>query len=269
MAARPGVAASAYVRSSGRVLWNHGASADEAGGPLVVSLPTPASRYLEGAVDLAAARGCRSLVIAATAGPFGRTVAGGGAARAAGAGMPVRLIPVAPGARDAHHDELIAAAEEGAAVLLCGRLEDDVAGVAAVRAAGAEPPLLAAVGAGVGRFGEALGSDARGVVGPGQWERDDRPVDLGPSSHEVVTRYRDRYGASPDYVAVQAWAAGVLAAAALAEVGPDPEATWRWAVAFRGRTAYGGFALGSEGRQVGHDLRLVGWSPDGRRHVLG
>lgn len=264
-----GVAASSFARASGRVLWNHGASADEAAGPPVVTLPTPASRYLHGVVDLAAVRGCRSLVIAANEAPFGRAVAGGGAPRAAAAGMAVRLLPVVPGGWEAHHDEFIASAGGDAAVVLCGRLEDDVAAVAALRGAGAAPRVLAAVGAGVGRFGEALGPDARGVVGPSQWEPDDRPVDAGPSPEEVVDRYRDRHGGSPDYLAVQAWAAGVLAAAALAEAGPDPEATWRWALGFRGSTAYGGFALTPEGRQVGHQLRLIEWGSDGRRHLIG
>lgn len=264
-----GLAVASFARAAGAVLWNHGSSSDEVAGPRVVSLPTPASRYLGGVVDVAVARGCRSVVIAANDGPFGRAVAGGGAEHAASRGMPVRVLSIPPGTWEARHRELASAAVEDAAVVLCGRLDDDIATVAALRAGGAHPRVLTAVGAGVGRFGQALGPEAQGVVGPSQWEPGDGPVDVGPSSDSVVAGYRRRYGSDPDYLAVQAWASGVLAAAALAEAGPGPDDAWAWALRFRGRTAYGEFALTAEGRQVGHRMRLVEWGSDGRRHVIG
>jgi branched-chain amino acid transport system substrate-binding protein len=263
------LAVGSYTGGAGQVLWNHGSSADDVYRPFVVSMPTPASRYLVGVVDLALARGCRTVMIAANAAPFGRTVANGGAARAVSVGMAVRVLLIPPGTWPAHHVELLAAADGDTAVILCGRLDDDIAAVAALRAMGGNLRVLAAVGAGVGRFGEVLGADAQGVVGPSQWELEDGTVDMGPSPYEVVQRYRQRHSGDPDYLAVQAWASGLLAAAAVAEVGTDPPAMWRWALRFRGRTPYGEFALTQDGRQIGHELRLIEWGSEGHRTVIG
>jgi hypothetical protein len=130
------------------------------------------------------------------------------------------------------------------------------------------PSLLAAVGAGVRRFGQTLGDDAAGVVGPSQWEPHWEPVDLGPNSAEMVLRYRERYREEPDYVSIQSWASALIAEAAMAAVGRDPGALWEWVLSFRGATSYGKFALSPEGQQVGHRLRLVEWDGRGRRQMI-
>jgi ABC-type branched-subunit amino acid transport system substrate-binding protein len=44
------------VRDAGRLLWNHGGSADDLAQPGVVCLPAPASSYFDGLVDEAVAR---------------------------------------------------------------------------------------------------------------------------------------------------------------------------------------------------------------------
>jgi ABC-type branched-subunit amino acid transport system substrate-binding protein len=266
-----GLAVAAFTCDAGLVLWNHGCSADDIARPLVVSLPTPASRYLAAVIDLAVARGCRQVTIAANDAPFGRTVAQGGLDHAAAAGLTADFLPVPPGTWPAHHDQLARAATDDAAMVLCGRLDDDIESVAALRALGKTPAVLAAVGAGVAAFGAALGHLADGVVGPSQWEFRDVAVDVGPPAVEMVAGYRERYRAEPDYLSVQAWAAAALATAARAGAGAGAGArdVWEWALAFHGCTAYGDFALTADGRQVGHRLGLVEWAPDRRRRVLG
>ena len=82
--------------------------------------------------------------------------------------------------------------------------------------------LLGCVAAGIDEFGRRLGRLAEGVVGPAQWWCRDHPVDVGPSGPEFVRRFEGSVGRPPDYLAVQAEAAGYLAAEAAARsYGPD------------------------------------------------
>jgi Periplasmic binding protein len=50
-------AVASLVRDAGRLLWNHGGSADDLAQPGVVPFPAPASSYFDGVVDEAVARG--------------------------------------------------------------------------------------------------------------------------------------------------------------------------------------------------------------------
>ena len=51
------------VRDAGRILWNHGGSADDLAQPGTASLPAPASTYFEGIVDEAIERKVRRLIV--------------------------------------------------------------------------------------------------------------------------------------------------------------------------------------------------------------
>jgi ABC-type branched-subunit amino acid transport system substrate-binding protein len=145
------------VRDAGRLLWNHGGSADDLAQPGVVSLPAPASSYFDGVVDEAVARQIDRLVVVQGAGPFAQAVADGATTRASERGLGVRAIEVsAVDAEDA----------AGAAFVLAGRFEDDVAAVRRLRRAGQTPALLGAVAAGIPAFARELGAAADGVLGP-------------------------------------------------------------------------------------------------------
>src|SRR4029450_4501170 len=65
------------VRDAGRILWNHGGSADDPAQPGTASLPAPASTYFEGIVDEAIERKARRLILVQGAGPVARYVANG------------------------------------------------------------------------------------------------------------------------------------------------------------------------------------------------
>lgn len=261
-----GRAVASLARERGVLVWNHGAAADDVARQGVITLPTPASAYFVKVVEFAWARGCTSAVLVEADAPFAGTVADGASERASALGMTVERHLV--GRRAGPRQALEAVASKGRVVLLCGSLQDDIDGVAALRAARSEPCLIAALGAGVAAFGAALGERAVGVLGPSQWEPDAAPVDVGPTSTEAVALYRGRYGESPDYVAIQAWASGVLAEYALTRAGIDPEVIWTWALSWRGRTLYGDFAIDGHGRQIGHQIEVVQWNDEGHREVL-
>jgi ABC-type branched-subunit amino acid transport system substrate-binding protein len=236
------------VCGAGRLLWNHGGAADDLARPGLVSLPAPASTYFHGAVDEAVTRRADRLLVVAGTGRFARTVAAGAVARAAARGLDARIV---------HGDGPAAADAAGAAVLVAGRFEEDVALVRRLRARPHATVLTGAVAAGLPAFG-ALGEAAEGVLGPVQWWPSARTPRVGPSGAGFAAAFRRRTGRQPSYVAAQAAAAGHLALAAR-ESGLTAEALARWTTT----TLLGDFALDGGWRQVGHRVTTIAWR-DGR-----
>ncbi len=233
------------VRGAGRLLWNHGGSADDLAQPGVVCLPAPASSYFDGAVDQVAARRIDRLVIVRGAGRFAQAVAGGAATRASARGLDTQTLDAAASsAEDA----------SGTAFLVVGRFEQDVAVVRRLRGWRHPPALLGAVAAGLPAFGQELGEAAEGVLGPVQWWPTARTPEIGPSGADFATGYRRRTGREPSYVAAQAAAAGYLAHAAH-RLGPAAEVVPRWTTS----TLLGDFALDVSWRQIGHHVTTVRW----------
>jgi len=139
------------VREAGRVLWNHGGSADDLAQPGIASLPAPASSYFDGAVDQAADQKVGRLLVVQGAGPFARMIAEGATARGSERGIDSRTIE----APAVEAEELAEAA-----VLVAGPFEHDAGVVRGLRQRDQAPALLAAVGAGIPAFGEELGAAA-------------------------------------------------------------------------------------------------------------
>jgi hypothetical protein len=131
--------------AAGAIVWNHGAAADDVQRmPGVVSVPSPASRYLV-AVARALEPGSRVAVVAAP----------GRFARFAREGLETErdLVDVA----------------DADAVLLCGPLEWELERLRALRTSG---QVLAGVSAGLAAFPELLGADPEGILAPVQWHPD-------------------------------------------------------------------------------------------------
>jgi branched-chain amino acid transport system substrate-binding protein len=233
------------VRDAGRVLWNHGGSADDLAQPGIASLPAPASSYFDGVVDEAADRKVGRLVIVQGAGPFARTVAKGATVRASERGIDSQTIE-AP----AVEAEDLA----GTALLVAGPFEHDAEVVRGLRHRGQAPALLAAVGAGIPAFGQQLAEAAEGVLAPVQWwPNADRP-EIGPSGTEFVTWFQRRTGREPSYPAAQAAAAGYLAHAAH-RLGLEANDVTAW----RTSSLLGRFSLDPAWRQMGHHVTTVRW----------
>jgi len=233
------------VCDAGRLLYNHGGSADDLARPGLVSLPAPASSYFDGAVQEAVTRRVDRLLVARGPGRFARAVAEGAAARASQRGIDAHTIMVG---------SLTAADAADGALLVVGRFQEDVAVVRRVRGWPRAPALLGAVAAGLPAFGEQLGGAAEDVLGPVQWWPSWRRPEVGPSGADFAGRYRRRTGRASSYVAAQAAAAGYLAHAARRQ-GLAAETVLGW----RTSTLLGGFALDAGWRQVGHRVRTIRW----------
>jgi hypothetical protein len=81
--------------------------------------------------------------------------------------------------------------------------------------------VLACVAAGLSSFGTDLGDRAEGIVGTSQWEPGAQVIpELGPDPREFTHRMRTQSRTGEcDYVAAQAYAAGVLVAAVVEKLG--------------------------------------------------
>lgn len=236
------------VASTGRVLWNHGGSADDLSRPLVASLPARASTYFHEAVEMAARSGPERILLIVGRGRFATAVASGARAAAAHHGLSVSEMRLGPSA-----GTTIAS---GDAVLVVGTFEEEAAFLSGLPL---RPRLIACVAAGLPEFGTRLGVAAEGVLGPVQWLPDDLDPEVGPSGAAFARGYASTCGRAPGYVAAQAAAAGFLAlAVGRRRMSPEDLRTWRTS------TLLGPFALDGSWRQVGHRARTVRWH-DGRQ----
>ncbi|MGH3868527.1 MAG: ABC transporter substrate-binding protein [Pseudonocardiaceae bacterium] len=259
--------ASRVAPDLGRLVWNHGGSGDDvaaAAAGHVVSVLSPTSRYAEPFLrHLAGQSPQASLWLVQGRGSFGRQVIAGAAGRAETLGL--RTVCVGPA------DELPAGHASGAWDLFCaGSFEEDVARVAAARALARRPRLICAVAAGVRDFGREVAS-ADGVYGIAQWFPGRcATIELGPPEEDFHRAYSVLTGEVPDYPAVQAAAAAVLATHCARAAGSVArESLWTMATALRTTTMFGAFSIDpASGAQLGHQTALVRWTANGPTAVF-
>lgn len=221
---------------AGSVVWNHGAAADDVQRlPGVVSVATPASRYLVALGRVVAELVPEAAVAVVTApGRFAR-LAREGLEREAG------LLGI----------ELVSELAEAEAVLLCGPLQWECERLRVLIGSG---KLLGGVSPGLAAFGGLLGANPEGVLAPVQWHPDlGRAAELGPPSV-----------AFDDYIAAQAYAAALIADHCHEINHSDPLAAAR---SLRTTTCFGAFELDASGLQIGHRLSVVRWR-SGRRELV-
>jgi ABC-type branched-subunit amino acid transport system substrate-binding protein len=246
--------------AGGAAVWNHGAAADDVQRlPGVVSVCSPASRYLVALARAVAALGAGARVVVVTArGPFGRLAREGLEREARSLG-----VSIAASFSFADTPERIAAVGADA-VLACGPLERELDVFRALRLR-APQTVLGGVSPGLSAFPARLGQDPEGLLAVAQWHpglgADPR---LGPRSSEVVGEARAR-GVELDYVGAQAYAAALIAAHCRELAPDDPRAS---AYMLRTATFYGAFELDpASGIQRGHRLCVVRWR-GGRQELV-
>jgi hypothetical protein len=245
-----------------RLLWNHGGAGDDAAeshpGHLV-SVLTPASRYSRPFLRRLLDEPLRApLWIVHGRGGFGRQVAAGAAVMARRLGMEIAGVGPAGDLRSGGGPpawDLFAA----------GSFEEDVAAVARARGLAHPPRLACAVAAGVQEFGARV-ADPDGVYGVGQWfPGSGGRTELGPTEAEFLAAYSSLTDVAPDYPAVQAAAAAIIAThCARLAGGVAREELWATAVGLDTATLFGGFMIdAATGAQAKHETVLVRWSSSG------
>lgn len=254
-------AAGPAVAETGALLWNHGAAGDDvqAAWPgRVVSVLTPTSRYTAPLLLRLADQVVRApLWIAEGRGSFGKQVAAGAQKLALMLGLHVERL----GAED-----VLPSVEspEPWDLLCAGSFKEDVAMVKHARSLAWRPRILCAIAAGVSEFGAAV-ANPEGVYGIAQWlpGHVTAPV-IGPAEADFLAAYSRLSSETPDYTAVQAAAAAVLATHCAELAGSvEPGTLWETAARLDTRTLFGDFRIDPiSGVQSKHETVLVRWTPD-------
>ena len=252
--------AARWAADRGRPLWNHGGNADDVQClPGVVSVGTPASRYLRSVLDAVATKLPEARVMVAVGrGAFGRSVAHGAREAAERLGMTIVGITA--------HTE-VPEVPNADVLLMAGTFADDLELVRRLRA---RPPAIGAVAAGLGMFGAELGRIAEGILGPSQWEEGLHfPIDVGPRQADVIRSLRARVFATLragaeaghiEYPTAQAYAAGLLAMHCVQEAASlEDDALLATGRRLRCTTFFGAFGLDADGRQTEHEMFVVQW----------
>lgn len=260
-------AAGAWAAERGRVLWNHGGSADDVerlSG--VVSVASPASRYLAAVLEaLARHRPSARVLVAVGRGGFGQHAAQGAQQAAARLGMSVVGCVT--------HDE-VPEVPDADVLLLAGSFEQDLALLRRLRR---RPAIIGAVAAGLGAFADELGRQVEGVLAPTQWEEGVHfAVDLGPPPAVMLralrrvlpTRSAGMATGHIEYPSAQAYAVVLVALHCVQDAGSlDDGVLAAAARRLRCTTFFGRFGLAEDGRQLDHDMLVVQWRAGMKRIV--
>lgn len=239
--------------ADGAVVWNHGAAADDVQRlPGVVSVASPSSGYLVAlARVIARERPGATLAVAVAHGRFAQLAAD--ALDAAAPSIGVRVV-----VRQGLGDPVASLCDVGVdAALVCGPLRAEVRTLRELRARA--PALIAGgVSPGLSAFPEAFGVDPEGLLAPVQWHpaASPDPPRLGPSTAVLLSDARRAGAAELDYVAVQAYAAALIADHCTAVAPDEPLAVAR---ELRTSTAFGAFELAPSGVQAAHLLAVIRW----------
>ena len=266
------LASASVAERFGRVLWNHGGASDRIfsrGYRWVVGVLTPASRYLHGVIDLVKERdtGARRLAILYSGrGSFPSAVASGVESYAAHQGFQISFKSQFQ-SPTTDFSALLGELDEVRpdVIIGVGRIEDDIALARQMSQRGTRAKAIALVAAGIGQFGEALGRQAHGYMGPSQSEPGAAHVpSYGPSGQELGRSLELFRPGGGDYAMAQAYAAGLVAQKCVEEAGTLENGALR-EVADRldFTTFFGRFKLDpSTGCQVGRSVMIVQWQGD-------
>ncbi len=274
--------AAPIAESAGRLFINHGGASDELyehGYRMIVGLQTPASEYLKQFIRLLATLKFWRKRLAMIVEPvqFAIAIMRGAEesaherfARRGGVRVRVkwenRFDP-------ADQEKLFTLLKRKRvnALVSAGSYEHDLAVMRAVIGSDLNIPVLACVAAGLSRFRVDLGDRVEGIVGTSQWEPTSQAIpELGPDPREFIQRMRTQTRTGEcDYIAAQAYAAGVLAAEVLKRVGTCDQARMREQFStLRTGTLFGAFGIDpNTGRQVAHRMLTVQWQ-QGRKLTI-
>jgi branched-chain amino acid transport system substrate-binding protein len=243
----------------------------EQGNKYVFMVYSPAALYLDGAFDIAAKHGLKTVAIANENTLFPKSTADGGAERATKtyklqvvfreeypkgvtdvSGVLTKLKALNP-------DVIASGSYFPDAVLLVRQMKElDV-----------NPKMyVATVGAALDEFGgsKGVGKDAEYVYGSSQWEPN--PKLPYPGVAKFIADYKKEFGRDPEYHSSSGYAAGEVLEAAVKKAGSFDNKKLRDAIAAMDMmTVQGRFKVDETGLQIGHQILLVQWQ-DGKKEIV-
>ncbi len=262
------LAATPIAEKYKRILWNHGGSSDEIlekGFTYIISAITPASAYLIGIIDMVRKidRESKKLAIfQAEDSGFSINVAEGAKRYSKEKGFQVIEFKYPSGSND--FSPLLRQLKEinPDVVLGVGRADDDLLLVNHIIENKVDAKAIGLVVAGIKEFGEVLGKDSDGFLGPSQWEIGIKmKPDFGPRPQEFSKGFKDAYGKEPDYPAAQGYNIGLVVQRCIEEAETLDDLSLREAAKrAEFKTFYGVFKIDpSTGNQIGHKMVIVQW----------
>src|SRR3990172_10279855 len=193
-----------------KILWNHGGSSDEIfekGFSYIVSIITPASRYLTGLIDTVKGIDKEAKKIAifqAKDSGFSVSVAKGAGRYGREKGFQVTNFKYQSGTKDFSFLLNNMKQNNPDIILSAGRAEDDLILARQILEHRVSAKAIGLVIAGIKHFKEQLGKDAEFFLGPSQWERGIKiKPNFGPSPEEFFKRFKEAYGKESNYPTTQ------------------------------------------------------------------
>ncbi|HEX3034087.1 MAG TPA: amino acid ABC transporter substrate-binding protein [Thermodesulfobacteriota bacterium] len=259
-----------------RPLWNHGGSSDEIfakGFTHIVSAITPASRYLTGIIDMVRELDEEASSVAifqAEGSGFSANVTGGVKTYGEERGFQISTFKYESAVNE-FPDFLSDLKKQTPDIILgAGRAEDDILLARLIAEQQVKAKAVGVVAAGINTFGDFLGKQVEGFLGPSQWEPGIRiNPDFGPTPYDFLVRFKDAYGYEPSYPAAQGYNIGLVIQKCIEELETPNEKKLRETVnGIEFKTFYGNFKIDpATGNQIGHSMVTVQWQK-GRKLIV-
>jgi branched-chain amino acid transport system substrate-binding protein len=249
------------VTASAEIVWQRGCRN-------VFGVYATADRYFIGLMDLLARHGYASVAVLHARDAFSRSAARGCRKWAERLGLRVTNDE----GFDSGEQELPGILEKVRqdppdCLVLCSYPPDAHSLIALLRRIGYRPPMLAmTVAPAMPDFADQAGDFSEGIMGPSQWEADERiPY---PGSRRFISAFREQTGLAPSYHAASAYASLVLLENAVLYAQSLEQARIReYLLELDSITILGRFKVDHRGRQVGHNPFIIQWQR-GRKEIV-
>jgi len=248
------------------------------GRKFIFMMASPQQVYLEGAVDLAARNGLKTMAVIHP--PSGKGIAAGAVEFAKKKGLQTLFVEEYPAGTTDFTPILTRVRAANPDLLGAGAFfEDSVALARQLKALNVNPKMFAAtVGVNLPKFYEALGRDAEFVYGASQWEPELVTLRAGglipiarqyPAAREFVESYRKEFlGADLSYHSASGYGACQILVEATRRAGSlDGEKIREAILKIDLNTVYGGFKVDADGFQIAHKMVTFQWQ-DGRKVIV-
>jgi branched-chain amino acid transport system substrate-binding protein len=271
------LAAAELAEEKRKLLWNYGGTSDEIfsrGWKYVVGISSPASDYFRNLPAWLARQHPdlrRICVLYSGKGNFGRQVSRGIVESAQETSYSVHSVPL----NDLSNADLVLSILRECnpeVLVVSGNLQGELALFQTRSCWPKTVHIVAAVSAGIPVFGSLLGHMSEHVIGASQWEPGlSVSPTIGPTSEWFVNAFNKKFGITPDYVSAGAFAAVLIVAECIRQVGSvDDDALRSAASGLSCSTLYGRFRIDPKiGTQIGHRIILVRWQNYTKRVLLG
>ena len=251
------------------------ASIFKKGRKFVFMVYSPAEKYFEGLVDIAAKRGLKTIAIVHENTSATSAIAQGAADAARRKDLQVLLAEAYPKGTLSFRGVLRKVeALNPDLVIAAGYFNDQVAMTRQMRELKLNPRMVGmAIGPALPKFFETLGSSAESIYGASQWEPEaaalSHSTERYPGAREFLDAYRKEFGgAEPSYHSAAGYAGCALLLEAIRRTGSLNSAKLRETLlTLELNTTFGAFKLDADGFQVGHQGQTFQWR-NGKKVVV-